>query len=60
MGYFVLEIESLENRKQFNFDIISINAKKCTAQVRATQPIADLIDIAQDRPAFRDLVATVT
>ena len=31
-----------------------------TAQVRATQPIADLIDIAQDRPAFRDLVATVT
>ena len=30
------------------------------AQVQAAQPIADLIDIAQDRPAFRDLVATVT
>jgi len=28
MGYFVLEIESLENGKKFNFEINSINAKK--------------------------------
>ena len=30
------------------------------AQMQRTQPIADLIDAAQDRPVFRDLVATVT
>jgi hypothetical protein len=31
-----------------------------TAQIQATLPIPDLIRVAQDRPAFRDLVATVT
>ena len=43
MGYFVLEIESIENGKKFNFEIISINAEKSDVSEVCMGPKMDFL-----------------